>query len=1709
MPIYLQKLENEENDVQNNELYYKIMEDFLILQDVYQNLKKENENNLYYYNYFSKEINEFLNSYLYLESIVQLKSKMEIEEMKNKKIKTEIDENNKLNDLIKEKEDKNKEQKIKNDSKIEEGKKEEKKKKIDEKINKIDKKNENEKIENKKEEIKKKENYNEKKGGENIMKEEHNIFKENDKNNEINEENKENQNSTDNEIKNKERYKKINYDIESSEDIWSKNKNRKKIYYGNEDEEGINLSKYIEDEGEQINIPKIKPNTYQQIKNKLIIKQLANYQGINEEKVDLNKINFISLKNLYSFKQKKNTKNLEEKYNEQENNEKKNNFFNRFHFRAKKDLNNTKHELDSSFQPDVIKNNLEDKKYIPDIIISNEQDYKLIIETDKKDILQKNYQNEGKSNIKNISFNIKNFFDENDEQLIILLLDKIKDKIKEDGTIDEDDSFKIDKIEKPLEIKYNKNCNMNKNNIIEELINNSQIIIEKFFEEISKCNLNFSEIGFCFIIDCSLYLGIWLKFINLIIILSILKSIEIIDIKFSILLTADDKFKVILKDYDEKINYENLIEILYESILIKRFRNNLAKSIKTGIEYLKSKRKNTVFWIFSDSLDESIIYYNYWIKNLFNDETNSFIFFIEKKSSLNYLKNNKIDIITKLWNNFEKKIKEKSKSKVKIIDLNINEKNININDVFKDINNFLNNCIHYEENNNKNDKKKSNRNLNNLKRKEILYYENLLKDETYKNNNEIYFLNYPKNQEDEDFYKIMKNEINEYEKEQIPEYKDLYEKKEIPEIKSFTSKLKQSYQDKTLIESIFYPNKATQKQLSTKGTEIDVMSLILYTLHPVQEPMIYLEEKGGMVRDYSITVIIDNSTSCFCSFNIVHSFLTIINLFQILYSMAIPSLYIIFTEEYKKDPKIILYNKPSVLIFKEDDIFNQILKYLSNPSINTDLGKAIKAVHDIKKIKRNDRESYLFVLTDGLSHVKDEKNINYFSKKCKNIGIKIFGIGLGIFPYKAKDLFETFIYSVNPDNLLKALSKIFGKIIKIETEMKLISKAKALTNEKLIDLFSKMKDINKFYYEDLRKKLEDIEKGEDVLKNFCGIEMPTEIECKIFNVEEGKDLEIYSKNTLITQKILMVMLWSYDLNKMEENPYVHPKYIDEVSKINGGVSIKTVIEHFGIENKIVVDYESAIQELLKKNENGECNYYAVWIFCGPQYPILPPTIDGKPNKSNPNLIEEFINILILFWKNGGALVFFAEGEPLNFQVNLFLEKIVFDENRKPDFKISGNYKGDNNLKQDKTGKLNDSGVFDKKYEKIKIKGKVIQRQSLSHNLGLIYEGVTIGYAVDKKNGKKIEKGEFDKLYPFKPFSINSGGGISTLVYQTDDKGRGDIIIDCGYTKCFLNMYNCGTFRFIQNIAGWTARPEIIFLTENKKPFQWRPKGIDYKVNYNASFNGFLKLENYKNLEDKKTLFAIDNSGSVKYLSFYPNELCNIVKKYFNKDRGDTIYFWNDLIEKISKEAFDLKIQKGELGIGGRGTLIKTIVEIINIEKENNFKHLVIITDGKVEKRKIEEADKIMEKMNCNFDFITVYVLGPDGNLSVGAPFCRNVPNRTLEKKNESDSFKISMTLTLDDLYVIDNLEKYDNYNMFMDNYEKILNALKAKCIGVSENKELENRLKSVINKIINKNEILDFDLFNKKCQVLLAVTRGTLKDAFTLDSIKAAFQNYK
>ena len=88
------------------------------------------------------------------------------------------------------------------------------------------------------------------------------------------------------------------------------------------------------------------------------------------------------------------------------------------------------------------------------------------------------------------------------------------------------------------------------------------------------------------------------------------------------------------------------------------------------------------------------------------------------------------------------------------------------------------------------------------------------------------------------------------------------------------------------------------------------------------------------------------------------------------------------------------------------------------------------------------------------------------------------------------------------------------------------------------------------------------------------------------------------------------------------------------------------------------------------------------------------------------------------------------------------------------------------------------------------------------------------------------------------------------------------------------MKNTGTFRFIQNIAAWTARPEINYIIEKKKPNEWRPKGLKYKVNYKSHYNGYLDYK-IKNPKDMKTLFAIDLSGSTTF-KLYRTEVTKLI-----------------------------------------------------------------------------------------------------------------------------------------------------------------------------------------------------------------------------------------
>ena len=229
--------------------------------------------------------------------------------------------------------------------------------------------------------------------------------------------------------------------------------------------------------------------------------------------------------------------------------------------------------------------------------------------------------------------------------------------------------------------------------------------------------------------------------------------------------------------------------------------------------------------------------------------------------------------------------------------------------------------------------------------------------------------------------------------------------------------------------------------------------------------------------------------------------------------------------------------------------------------------------------------------------------------------------------------------------------------------------------------------------------------------------------------------------------------------------------------------IKCASVHYGIELKIVLNYEDAINEIIKQSTPGLCDYYAVWVICGPPYEILPPQEKGNENKNNPHLISQFIDVLIEYWKKQGSIFFLAEGSKLHYQLDLFLERAEFPKIGKVKFKIEDEHEGNGYLKGDlgdENGNIFKDGTFNKNLQKF----KNCKRTSIGHELYTIFEGISISFV----------KNEPEKIKPFIPFSIDNNGGISSLFYCADKECYGDIVIDCGYTKYFTNLSSEGTFR---------------------------------------------------------------------------------------------------------------------------------------------------------------------------------------------------------------------------------------------------------------------------------------------------------------------------
>ena len=138
-----------------------------------------------------------------------------------------------------------------------------------------------------------------------------------------------------------------------------------------------------------------------------------------------------------------------------------------------------------------------------------------------------------------------------------------------------------------------------------------------------------------------------------------------------------------------------------------------------------------------------------------------------------------------MWKTFEEKVKY-TESKIKIINCDTSKEYI-IENIFQKISSFLNDVYSHNDNNNEDDEKmifkeeNNSNNYQNLKMKEIKYFEKLLEDETYKKYDKMYFFNFQRKKEN---YKLNLTQIQKY--NNIPQY----EIKKISEIIKYNSNQK-------------------------------------------------------------------------------------------------------------------------------------------------------------------------------------------------------------------------------------------------------------------------------------------------------------------------------------------------------------------------------------------------------------------------------------------------------------------------------------------------------------------------------------------------------------------------------------------------------------------------------------------------------------------------------------------------------------------------------------------------------------------------------------------------------------------------------------------------------------------------------------------------------------------------------------------------------
>ena len=142
----------------------------------------------------------------------------------------------------------------------------------------------------------------------------------------------------------------------------------------------------------------------------------------------------------------------------------------------------------------------------------------------------------------------------------------------------------------------------------------------------------------------------------------------------------------------------------------------------------------------------------------------------------------------------------------------------------------------------------------------------------------------------------------------------------------------------------------------------------------------------------------------------------------------------------------------------------------------------------------------------------------------------------------------------------------------------------------------------------------------------------------------------------------------------------------------------------------------------------------------------------------------------------------------------------------------------------------------------------------------------------------------------------------------------------------------------------------------------------------------------------KTLFAIDFSKSMNEFKFYFEKIREIKQKYYNSSRLDKFYIWGSGYFYLN-EKIDRFINEEVGNFDERHSYY--MAEIGKETKNENFEHLIIVTNGKVSCDEIDESNKRFHEYGLSYKYVKSYIIGNDGNESVSCPYIRDCISETV------------------------------------------------------------------------------------------------------------------